>query len=469
MWHTTEIISVRCEQPAVYDYLADMTHIVDWDHSVASASRLTDGPLGVGSRFQLVVAVGPRRVPMTYEIAEMAAPDRMRLRGRGGGFTAIDDITLTTAARNVTRIAYRVTLTFETAPTALAAGILRQLFLRNVKRAASRLAAVFNGTEPRPRVTLPVFAADHAILPGLAGFTRWGCRRARHHRPFAAALLKNRTIVVTGATGGIGLAAARSLHRLGAPLILVGRSREKTETTRKTLLRDGGSGVIQCEIADMGLMADVQRLALRLLDSGSPIHVLVNNAGALFNTREETAEGVEKAFAVNLLGPYLLSRLLLPRLRESRPARIINVASGGMYTQKLAVDDLDSRQGEYAGPDAYARAKRGLVVAGRLMAKTFWKDGVSIHAMHPGWVDTPGLRTALPGFYNRLRPWLRSPAEGADTIVWLCGAAEGELTSGFFWRDRRPRVEYVFPGTRETPSDAGRLLAALDRRIEAAL
>lgn len=468
MWHTAEMISVHCGQSAVFDYLADMTNIVAWDPSVASSRRLTHGPLAVGSRFHLIVAFGPRQVPMDYEVAEMASPDRLVLIGRGAGFTATDDITLTTA-QDITRIDYRVTLTFDTAPPAPAAGIMRQLFLRSVRRAARRLAAVFNGTEPLPRVTLPVFTADHAIVPGLAGFTRWGYHWARHHRPFAAALLENRTIVLTGATGGIGLAAAQTLHRLGANLILVGRNREKTETTRETLLKDGGAGFIHCEIADMSLMADVQRLAQRLLDGGRPIQVLVNNAGALFNAREETAEGVEKSFAVNLLGPYFLSRLLLPRLRENRPARIINVASGGMYTQKLAVDDLDSVQTQYAGPDAYARAKRGLVVAGRLMAKALWKDGVCIHAMHPGWVDTPGLRTALPGFYNRLRPWLRSPSEGADTIVWLCGAAEGELTSGFFWRDRRPRVAYVFPGTRETPSDAGLLMAALKRRLDTVL
>ena len=468
MWHTTEIISVRCRQPAVYEYLAEMTNIVDWDPSVASASRLTAGTLRVGSRFQLAVAVGPRQVPMTYEIAEMTAPARLVLRGRGEGFTAIDDITLTTD-RGMTHIDYRVTLSFDKAPAAPASGLVRQLFLRNVRRAAGRLAAVFNGTVPLPRVTLPVFAADHAILPGLMGFTRLGYRLAHRHRPFADALLQNRSIVVTGATGGIGLATARSLHRLGARLILVGRNREKTEATRKALLKDGGPGDIHCEIADMSLMSDVARLAQRLLDGNRPIHVLVNNAGALFNAREETAEGVEKSFAVNLLGPYLLSRRLHPRLKESRPARIINVASGGMYTQKLAVDDLESRRGHYAGPDAYARAKRGLVVAGRLLANTFRADGVSVHAMHPGWVDTPGLHAALPGFYNRVRPWLRSPAEGADTIVWLCGAAEGELTSGLFWRDRRPRVEYVFPGTREAPSDAGRLTAALDRRIDTVL
>jgi NADP-dependent 3-hydroxy acid dehydrogenase YdfG len=256
------------------------------------------------------------------------------LSGWGEGFSAIDDITLTSAG-DTTRIDYRVTLTFDKAPAKLASAVTRRLFLRNVRRAARQLAALFNGTAPLPRVTLPVFAGDHAILPGLMGFTRLGYRLAHRHRPFAAARLRDRTVVITGATGGIGLAAAQSLHGQGARLIIVGRDREKTAAICRRLAGSGDPDRVRMEIADMSLMADVRALAHRLGDNPSGIHVLINNAGALFNQRELTTEGIERSFAVNLLGPYALSRWLLPALRRSRPARIINVASGGMYTVTL--------------------------------------------------------------------------------------------------------------------------------------
>jgi NAD(P)-dependent dehydrogenase (short-subunit alcohol dehydrogenase family) len=107
-----------------------------------------------------------------------------------------------------------------------------------------------------------------------------------------------------------------------------------------------------------------------------------------------------------------------------------------------------------------------MAIVSREMGKRLWSEGVSVHCMHPGWVDTPGLRHALPGFYDRIGSWLRTPDEGADTIVWLSGAAEGAFTSGLFWRDRRPRLEYVFPGTREAPGVPAMLFNALDRYLE---
>jgi NAD(P)-dependent dehydrogenase (short-subunit alcohol dehydrogenase family)/carbon monoxide dehydrogenase subunit G len=462
MWYACKTITLNWDPEAVFDYLADMTNIVDWDPSVISARALSGMPPGPGSRFHLQVTFGPARIPMTYRVDFMHRPDRLVLTGRGNGFTVVDDIALHREHRH-TRIDYRVGMSADRPPAPVVANITGRLFQRNIDRAAEGLAAAFHGRTPVPWVSFTTRVVDRAIIPGMVGFTRLGYRLARRRRPFAAARLHGLTVVITGATGGIGLAAADILFQKGARLVLVGRNKEKTEATRKTLLEKHGTGDIRSEIADMGRMADVGRLGKRLCSELPAIHVLINNAGALFNAREETKEGLEKTVAVNLLGPYTLIRALLPKLAESRPARVINVASGGMYTQRVVVEDLAYRDGPYDGPTAYARAKRGMVITSRLLSGMLRGTGISVHAMHPGWVDTPGLRDALPGFYHRLQPWLRTPAEGADTIVWLSGAAEGELTSGYFWRDRRPREEYVFPNTRETASEALQLIGELDR------
>ena len=133
-----------------------------------------------------------------------------------------------------------------------------------------------------------------------------------------------------------------------------------------------------------------------------------------------------------------------------------------MYTQKIDVDDLPFSRRPYDGPTAYARAKRGLVVLCRLWAEELAPWNIRVHAMHPGWVDTPGLQKSLPAFRRWLSPLLRTPAQGADTIVWLAGAADAGKISGGFWLDRKLHPTHVFAATRETPEERQGLVQALE-------
>ena len=169
-----------------------------------------------------------------------------------------------------------------------------------------------------------------------------------------------------------------------------------------------------------------------------------------------------------VLGPALLTELLLPRLvrpaDSGDPARVILVSSGGMYSQRLDVTDPDSEHG-YRGSMAYAKAKRAQVVLAERWGDR-WRDrGVVVHAMHPGWAATPGVHAALPTFEKVMGPLLRSPDEGADTIVWLVASDEPARTTGRFWHDRRARSPYHLPRTRETAPDRGRLEAIVEAAI----
>ena len=193
--------------------------------------------------------------------------------------------------------------------------------------------------------------------------------------------------------------------------------------------------------------------------------MLVLNAGALTHQYTVTAEGNELTFATHVLSPFLLTRALRPLLEASAPSRVIVVASGGMYTEPLDVDALDPDPAGYDGTKTYARCKRAQVVLAEEWTRHLLGTGITVNAMHPGWADTPGLRTALPGFSRVIGPLLRTPAEGADTIVWLAAAPDAAGLSGLFFLDRRPRDEA--PPAPHAPAGrgprGGATLAALHR------
>ena len=461
MWQIEERIDISQPPERVFDYLAHFHNIREWDPSVLTARQVSPGNPSPGTRFELTLLFGMTRVPMIYEITSLTPLRALVLTGRAASFEAVDRILLDQIPGG-TRITYIAEVHFQQSPGRIVGGLGERLFRVNAERAVRRLRALLSGTSPAPRLTALTRMADQMLLPGSLGFTRAGYRLAKNRRPVASALYAGRTMVLTGGTSGIGLAAARELYDRGAHLVVVGRSAEKLEALSRALRAGEGGGRIATELADLSVLAEVRTLADRLKTRYGRIDVLINNAGALFNDRLETSEKIEMTLATDLLSPYLLTRLLLPALSAAGAGRIINVASGGMYTQGVRVDDLQHRNEPYDGPTAYARAKRALVILTEIWARQLAPLGISVHAMHPGWVDTPGLARTLPAFHYQLSRWLRSPSQGADTIVWLAASPDAARASGHFWLDRKIRATHVFPGTRETNADRRALVSALD-------
>lgn len=268
--------------------------------------------------------------------------------------------------------------------------------------------------------------------------------------------LDGRVVVLTGFTSGIGLAAATRLGELGATLHLVGRNPGRVDATASAL-RDSGA-IVHTSIADMGDLEAVRLIAAEITTQHASIDVLVHNAGALSPTYALSPQDIEMTIASQVLGPFLLTSLLLPALEAGPVAgRVITIASGGMYSERLNVDTLVMTPDDYNGVRAYARAKRAQVELNAEWTRRC-RTGVLFNAMHPGWVDTPGVEHSLPRFHTVTKPVLRSPDAGADTLVWLAAADEGLIgVGGGFWLDRHRRSITKFPGTSAPAGERARL------------
>lgn len=266
--------------------------------------------------------------------------------------------------------------------------------------------------------------------------------------------LRGKRVVVTGANGGLGFAAARALGRLGATVVMVCRDPGRGARAREALVGEGVDA--RLELADMGDLASVRALAERL---EGPIAALVHNAGALVDSRSLSAEGLESTFACHVVGPLLLTTLCAERLAGGR---VIFVSSGGMYLAGPELPALLATEGPFDGVRQYARAKRVQVeLAPRLAAAL---PAVGIYVMHPGWANTPGVERSLPRFHALSARLLRSPEEGADTVVWLAAAREIPGPSGSFWADRRLQPTSPVPGTRASADELDALEALLRAR-----
>lgn len=290
---------------------------------------------------------------------------------------------------------------------------------------------------------------DATVLPG---YTRIGyAARRRAWDPIPR--LDGKAVVVTGATSGLGQAAAGRLAELGARVLLVARNRERGQRAADAI----GAELV---VGDLSSLASVRSAAAEIADRAPRVEALVHNAGAYVDERTLSVDGIELTFATNVLGPFLMTRELVDRVH-----RVITVSSGGMYTARLPIDDLEFRGPGYSGGKAYARTKRMEVVLTEEMARRYGPRGVIAHAMHPGWAATPGVEQSLPGFNKVLGPILRDADEGADTMVWLAAADEPLRSNGRFWHDRVPRPTHRLPSTRERPGDGERLWTALESYV----
>ncbi|TQJ50460.1 NAD(P)-dependent dehydrogenase (short-subunit alcohol dehydrogenase family) [Phycicoccus sp. SLBN-51] len=265
--------------------------------------------------------------------------------------------------------------------------------------------------------------------------------------------LRGKHVVVTGASGGLGLATAAGLAGLGADVHLVGRSLERLHAAERTITTEHPDARLHSSACDVGDLDAVESWCTALVGEVPSLHAIVHNAGLLPPERRTSAQGHELTLATHVLGPHLMTFRLAGALRGGRA---LVVSSGGMYGQALPEHDYEYAEGEYSGVKAYARTKRMQVVLAEQWAKHLAADDIHVAALHPGWGRTPGLDEALPGFVKVMGPLLRSAEGGADTTVWLAATPE-QWPSGRFWQDRQPRPTHYGPLHRESAEARQRL------------
>ncbi len=263
-------------------------------------------------------------------------------------------------------------------------------------------------------------------------------------------------VVITGASSGIGAATAESFAALGAEVHIVVRDAGRGAEVIDGIAARTGSDRLRVWTCDLAELDSVRSLGAELGAELETIDALVHNAGALYQERRRTSDGHELTFALHVLGPFLLTELLRDRLSAAADGRVVFVTSGGMYTARLDLDDLELDERAFDGPRFYAHAKRAQVALVGELQRRFGGD-LSFHAMHPGWVATPGVEGSLPRFHALTKPLLRDAEQGADTIVWLAAAREPRDDPGRLWMDRRRRPEHRVPWTRERNGEAERL------------
>lgn len=296
-------------------------------------------------------------------------------------------------------------------------------------------------------------ALDAAVVPGFSRIGYAVRSRIEHWQPVSSMDLSGKTVVITGPTSGLGAETARLLAPTGARLVLVARNPQKCEAIAAELraIAPSCDPVVVC--AEMGDLDSVARASHELAAMFPRIDVLVHNAGALLQSREVSAQGIEQTIASHVVGPFLMTTLLRSSLRAAN-GRVVTVSSGGMYAAALPqLHEGESLElASYNGSRQYATAKRAQVTLNREWARQ--EPNIEFVAMHPGWADTPGVKDSIPLFRLATRPILRTAGQGADTIAWLAAVRPLPGVSGTFWCDRAVRDLHKAPSTRGSDNEA---------------
>ena len=253
--------------------------------------------------------------------------------------------------------------------------------------------------------------------------------------------LTGKSVLITGATNGIGKVTAFELARLGASVTIVGQDPGKTDRVLKQIKDYSGNPAVEGLVADLSSMAQVRQLAQEFRQKHASLYILVNNAGAIFANRMTTVDGYERTFALNHLAYYLLTNLLLDMLVSSAPARIINVSSRSHEGASMSFDDLQFEQHYgYGGYRAYGQSKLANLLFTYELARRLNGTGVTVNALHPGTVATGfGENNGAPMKLSMriFHQFALTPEQGADTLIYLSSSPQVEGITGKYWMNRK--------------------------------
>ena len=316
-----------------------------------------------------------------------------------------------------------------------------------------------------------IIRAPMFLALGMRKFTKGGFERAAQsfEEKDLSVDMTGQHVMITGGNQGIGFCTAVELARRGANVHLVCRNPKTGEDAVTDIKGKTGNQNIHLWVADVSSLTDIKDLVEKYSASGKPLHILVNNAGVMVAPRK-SKDGYEINFATNTLGSFAMTRAFEPILKSSAPSKVIFVSSGGALTESLHVGDLEGegiRKDENFGQTQYARDKRRQIVIAEQLAEEYASAGIFVCSMHPGWCDTSGVVNSMPSFHERFKSSLRTPQQGADTIVWLATKNQKDLQAGAFYLDRTVQSKHLpLAGTGYSNDDARGLISKLDTLVK---
>jgi len=303
-----------------------------------------------------------------------------------------------------------------------------------------------------------IIAQGSFLAYGLSSFTKSAFESAsssKNWEDISSVDLSKRSFLITGANSGLGLSASQYFASRGGTVHMVCRNKDKGEAAVKQVKENSGNDKVFLHLCDVSRPDQIRNCVKDFENAGYTLDVLVNNAGVMLDKREETPDGLDTTFATNTISTFLFTALFLPTLVKGQSPRVIIISSGGGLTEKLLIKEkYEKYKTQWNGRTAYARTKRHQLALCERFAEKFSKTGVLFVAMHPGWADTPAVKTSMPDFYEKFKNKLRTPEQGADTILWL-GATNSltEKDNGEFFRDRSHEIKHFhLAATRYKPN-----------------
>jgi NAD(P)-dependent dehydrogenase (short-subunit alcohol dehydrogenase family) len=265
-------------------------------------------------------------------------------------------------------------------------------------------------------------------------------------------MMEGKFVIVTGSNSGIGKATARALAGMGATVVMAVRNQEKGERAREEIVAETGNKSVSVMVCDVASRDSIRRFAESFKEEYDRLDVLINNAGAVFAKRQLSVDGIESSMAVNYLGPFLLTRELLPLLEASSPSRIVNLSSGLSKTGKIDFDDLQREKG-YKGMQAYAGSKLMLTTYTLELARRLEGTGVTANVVEPGFVATNLGRNSgsllNSVMFTLVRPMQITPEKAAENSVYAATSAELEGVTGKVFAKKQEKETPPFTHDRE--------------------
>ncbi|MDA0712623.1 MAG: SDR family NAD(P)-dependent oxidoreductase [bacterium] len=430
----------------VFNYVLNFSHLFEWDDHVIEGQRIDLGPIKVGSKFSFLYSIAGSLQKIEYTIESIETNNFLRFRCDAPAFRAIDEISFKSKGME-TLVTYQADINVRNK-------IKDYIFSPFMDRIGNRVVARLKAALETPEI-ITSQGRDLSLLnlPYRFSSKGWNYRR----KNFSATKICPKTVLITGSTSGLGKSAAVSLAGMGCNLILMGRNSNKLEQLKNDLKERGFDRNLYAYTCDMEDISRLKTVCEQVIKDGHKIDVLINNAGALF-PEAKLLDGTERTTVVDLIAPWVITCKLLAIIQPK--GCIINVSSGGIYSAKLTTANLKKATEPFSGSKAYAAAKRAMNIFSAGLNSELKDMDIRVHCMHPGWADTPGVVNSLPTFHKLSKHFLRTPFQGADTLVWL--AMHNPESGGKFWLDRQIQPSHIFNSTKIEGNEYEELRSFLD-------